>query len=31
VLDLLRAELANALHLAGAASVRSVPRDLIWQ
>ena len=30
VLDLLRAELANALHLAGVRSVRQVPRDLIW-
>ncbi len=29
VLDLLRAELANALHLAGVASAQAVPRDLV--
>jgi isopentenyl diphosphate isomerase/L-lactate dehydrogenase-like FMN-dependent dehydrogenase len=30
VLDLLRTELRNAMHLAGVASASAVPRDIIW-
>ena len=31
VLDVLRTELRNALHLAGVASAAAVPRDVVWR